>query len=84
MPLNPNNQPTNLVVAQGRRDVTPNENLDKHIDRLTCLFKRLWLFCNTILKSCIRFRFLCFNGISTFVGYIMPKPSLKKDSYDTI
>ena len=22
-----------------------------------------------------RFWFLCFNGISTFVGYLMPKPS---------
>ena len=29
------------------------------------------------------FSFL-FNGISTFVGYLLPKSSLKKDSSDTI
>ena len=27
---------------------------------------------------------LCFNGISTFVGYLMPKPVFKKNSSDTI
>ena len=25
-----------------------------------------------------------FNGISTFMGYLMPKPSLKKNSSDAI
>ena len=28
--------------------------------------------------------FSLFNGISTFVGYLMPKPSFKKNSSDTI
>ena len=28
--------------------------------------------------------FLVFNGISTFVDYLMPKSSLQKDSSDTI
>ena len=26
----------------------------------------------------------CFNGISTFVGYLMPKPSLQKNGGGTI
>ena len=30
------------------------------------------------------FGLLCFNGISTFVSYLMPKPSFQKNSSDII
>ena len=30
------------------------------------------------------FWFLCFNAISTFLGYLMPKPSFEKNSSGTI
>ena len=35
-----------------------------------------------IVKGLVRF--LLFNGISTFVGYLMPKPFSKKNSSGTI
>ena len=34
--------------------------------------------------SCGLVWFLCFNGISTFVDYLMPKPSFKKNNSDAI
>ena len=43
------------------------------IHNINICFDKIW-FCLGSL----------FNGISTFAGYLMPKPSLQKDSSNTI
>ena len=36
------------------------------------------------MKGILVFVFFFFNGILTFVGYLMPKPSFEKNSRDAI
>ena len=43
-----------------------------------CIFRRVRTF------LCADESFTLFHGISTFVGYLMPNPSLKKNCSDTI
>ena len=47
--------------------------------------KNMFLFSNTLIVLMVWFGLVSlFNGISTFVGYQMLKPLLKKDNSDTI
>ena len=40
-----------------------------------------WIFQGQSI-SFLEFGFSFFNGISTFMGYVMPKPSLQKNNVD--
>ena len=46
------------------------------IEQLLCLLYKLNIFQDSSTEICIKvkFSYLLFNTISTFVGYLMPKP----------